>query len=206
MLHNVQHLCISNCLLAKISDESFIRETFDFKLCLRCHQTQSRSLSQVLICVGLSCCVWRRLQNTHLPVQDLGPDFWARFHFGSSSPQGLMRTDTNGDDNEISADQLLMRSLACQLQAEALGAVYTMQLSAGVWPVSYRKPGKHHSSTSVLKIKYVAEFFTLKRKDAENLWLASVLTLDHCFLFLLLVPQSYCWYKVSMELLVVLLV
>ena len=46
----------------------------------------------------------------------LGSDFRGSFQFGSRCAEVLMRSDTDGDDNEISAYQLLMESLACQLQ------------------------------------------------------------------------------------------
>lgn len=48
--------------------------------------------------------------------QALGSDFRGSFQFGSRSAEVLMKSDTDGDDDEISEYQLLMKSLACQLQ------------------------------------------------------------------------------------------
>lgn len=87
------------------------------------HWTQRRSLHRVWISVASSCCVCRRFQNRHLSVPAPGHCFWAGFHLGSSSLEVLMSADTNGDDNEISAYQILMNSLTCQLQTGAVGGV-----------------------------------------------------------------------------------
>lgn len=45
-----------------------------------------------------------------------GADFRGSFQFGSRSAKVLMKSDTSGDGNENSEYQLLMKSLACQLQ------------------------------------------------------------------------------------------
>lgn len=64
--------------------------------------------------------------DTEMDSQTFGSDFRRCVQFGSRSAKELMRKDTDGDDNEISEYQLLMKSLACQLQTRHITvAAYT---------------------------------------------------------------------------------
>lgn len=63
------------------------------------------------------------------PAPALGSDFSGSLQLDWRCAEVLMRTDTDSDDNEISEYQLLMKSLACQLQKTA-GGLCTADLSA----------------------------------------------------------------------------
>lgn len=86
----------------------------------------------------------------------LGSDFRGSFQLGSRSAKVLMRTDADGDDNEISKYQLLMTSLACQLQSGDCMCVCTVHLSRGSLMLnSENQSDRHHPSTSLFQINKV---------------------------------------------------